>query len=240
MKDIIKASYERIAKRYNELIDHKPHNAYYDRPNTLKLLGDVAGKIILDAACGPGKYAEILHEKGAKVIGFDLSPEMIKFAKSRNQDSGNFFVHDMSEPMSMLEDGSIDMVLYALAFHYVEDWAPTLREFHRVLRPNGRLVLSIEHPFFEYEYFKSTRYFDTEAVQCTWKGFGDPVDIHSYRRPLNQCISPLTQNGFYIDELVEPKPTEEFEKLDPKHFKELNAFPAFMCIAAVKKPTIGH
>jgi hypothetical protein len=39
-----------MAEKYNELIDHKPHHAYYDRPNTLQLLPDVKGKIILDAA----------------------------------------------------------------------------------------------------------------------------------------------------------------------------------------------
>ena len=47
---------------------------------------------------------------------------------------------------------------------------------------------------------------------------------------------PLTNNGFYIDTLIEPKPTEEFKKADPKHYKELNKFPSFMCIKAVRKP----
>jgi hypothetical protein len=61
------------------------------------------------------------------------------------------------------------------------------------------------------------------------------MDVNSFRRSLNDCISPLTDNGFYIDKLVEPKPTKEFEELDPRHFKELNEFPAFMCIRAVKK-----
>ena len=38
-----------------------------------------------------------------------------------------------------------------------------------------------------------------------------------------------------IDTLLEPKPVAAFEKLDPKHYKELNEFPAFMCIRAIKK-----
>ena len=95
--------------------------------------------------------------------------------------------------------------------------------------------MSIEHPFFEFNYFKSTKYFDTEPVKCTWTGFGKPIEINSYRRSLNECISPLTDNGFYIDKLIEPKPVAEFEKYDSKHFKELNEFPAFMCIRAIKK-----
>ena len=60
IKEKIVLAYEAMAEKYNDLIEHQPHNAYYDRPNTLKLIPEVEGKSILDAACGPGKYAEIL------------------------------------------------------------------------------------------------------------------------------------------------------------------------------------
>ncbi len=235
IKEKIMAAYETMAHRYNELIDHKPHNAYYDRPNTLKLLPDVHGKTILDAACGPGKYAEILMAQGAIVKGFDISPKMVELAISRNADKGTFFVHDLAAPFSMVEDQSCDIVLCALALHYVEDWTLTIQEFCRVLKKDGVLVLSIEHPFNDYTFFNSQKYFEVEHVKCTWKGFGQPVEVNSFRRPLSACITPLTDNGFYIDKLVEPKPTLDFERLDPRHFKELNEFPAFMCIRAVKK-----
>ena len=235
IKEKIISAYEEMAEKYNELIEHKPHNAYYDRPNTLGLIPETHGKQILDAACGPGKYAEILMSKGAIVTGFDLSPKMIELAIERNKDQGVFFVHDLSMPFEMLETASFDIVLCALALHYVQDWTLTINEFHRVLKPNGILVISIEHPFFEFNYFKSTHYFEVEHVNCIWKGFGKPVEVNSFRRPLSECLLPLTNNGFYIDKLFEPKPTKEFEHLDPKHFKELNEFPSFMCIRAVKK-----
>ena len=235
VKEKIISAYELMADKYNELIDHKPHNAYYDRPNTLQLLPDVRGKVILDAGCGPGKYAEILIDKGAIVKGFDLSPKMVELVIARNNNKGEFFVHDLSEHFSMVEDNTCDIVLSALALHYIEDWTLTINEFNWVLKDKGILVISIEHPFNDYNYFKSTKYFDVENVKCTWKGFGQPIEVNSFRRPLYECITPLTDNGFYIDKLVEPKPTIEFERLDPRHFKELNEFPAFMCIRAVKR-----
>ncbi|WP_157960862.1 class I SAM-dependent methyltransferase [Nubsella zeaxanthinifaciens] len=235
MKEKIIAAYEQMAVKYDELIDHKPHNAYYDRPNTLQLLPEVNGKTVLDAACGPGKYAEILLAKGANVIGFDISPKMVELAKKRNQGKGEFFVHDVAEQLTRIADASCDVVLCALALHYVEDWTSTMKEFHRVLRTDGALVISIEHPFYEYEFFKSKKYFEVEPVSCTWKGFGSAIEVNSFRRSLSECITPLTSNGFFIDQLVEPKPTEEFKKLDPKHYKELQAFPAFMCIRAIKR-----
>lgn len=234
-KEKIKQAYESLADGYNALIDHKPHNAYYDRPNTLSLVGDIQGKHLLDAACGPGKYAETLIAKGATVTGFDNSPKMIEHAKKRNQGIGTFFVQDLSEPFESLADASFDIVLCALAMHYVENWDLTIKEFYRVLKPNGQLVISIEHPFFEHIYFKSERYFEVEPVKCTWNGFGKPIEINSYRRPLQGCLTPLTENGFSIDKLLEPKPVKAFEALDPKHYKELNEFPAFMCIRAIKR-----
>ncbi len=224
-----------MAEKYNELIDHKPHNAYYDRPNTLGLLPELKGKTILDAACGPGKYAEILISKGGIVTGFDISPKMIELAIRRNNGHGEFFVHDLSNRLDMIKNNSFDIVLCALALHYIEDWSVTIKEFYRVLKPAGVLVISIEHPFFDFSFFKSENYFEVENVKCVWKGFGQPVEINSFRRPLNECLSPLTDNGFYIDKVVEPKPTKEFEYTDPKHFSELNKFPAFICIRASRR-----
>ncbi|NHF57800.1 class I SAM-dependent methyltransferase [Flavobacteriaceae bacterium TP-CH-4] len=234
-KEKILAAYETLAVQYNALIDHKPHNAYYDRPNTLELIPAVKDQKILDAACGPGKYAEILLAEGAEVTGFDISPRMVALAKTRNRDQGSFFVHDMAQPLGMFENARFDTVICALAMHYIEDWNGPLQEFHRVLKPGGALVLSIEHPFFEYTYFQSERYFEIEPVKAVWKGFGSPVEVSSYRRPLEACLMPLINNGFNLDRIVEPKPVPEFEKFDPKHFKELNEFPAFMCLRAVRK-----
>lgn len=61
------------------------------------------------------------------------------------------------------------------------------------------------------------------------------MEVNSFRRPLHECLSPMTDNGFYIDKLVEPKPTKEFEALDPRHYKELNEFPSFLHIRAIKR-----
>lgn len=228
-------AYETIAERYDALIDQKPHNAYYDLPNTLSLLPEVGGKRILDAACGPGKYAEILIAQGAEVHGFDFSPKMVEKAQQRTEGKGHFWVQDLADPLKDVANESFDIVLCALALHYIQDWNPTIQEFNRVLKPGGILVISIEHPFFEYLEYKSEHYFEQEPVKCIWRGFGIPVEVNSYRRSMGDCITPLTQNGFLIEQFLEPKPTPEFEKADPKHFKELSEFPSFLCIKALKR-----
>jgi predicted TPR repeat methyltransferase len=69
--------YEAFADEFLEHARDGFANAHYDRPACLSLLGDVAGKRVLDAACGPGLYAAELVRRGAHVTGFDQSPRMV-------------------------------------------------------------------------------------------------------------------------------------------------------------------
>lgn len=232
----IRQAYEKLASGYDAMIDVKPHNAFYDRPNTLSLFDEIGDKRILDAGCGPGKYAQILYEKGAReVVGFDISSGMIDKARERNRDRGTFFVHDLSEPIPIADNQSFDYVLCALALHYLEDTSVAISEFYRLLKPGGQLIVSVEHPFFDYLYYQTGNYFGKERVSSVWKGFGFPVEVECYRRSLGETLGQFTDNGFVINKILEPLPTAEFEKADPRHYKELMNFPAFMCIRAEKK-----
>lgn len=227
--------YQQLAKVYSSKIDYKPHNAFYDRPNTLSLLPEVNNKKILDAGCGPGKYAEILMARGAEVTGIDFSDNMVEEARTRNKGKGDFRVHDLTQPIHFLQDEKMDIVLCTLVLNYIKDWNEPLREFHRILVPGGLLVLSIQHPFFDYTYFKSKNYFAVEKVTSTWRGFGIPIEVECYRKPMSQHINDLIANGFAIDQVLEPLPLPEFAEFDPEGYEELMSFPSFLCIRAVKK-----
>lgn len=227
------ATYEQLADSYHAKIDTKPHNAYYDRPNTLSLLPDVAGKKVLDAGCGPGKYAEILLAQGAEVTGIDLSPRMIHWASVRNGANGHFFVHDLQEPLPFDQE-AFDVVICPLVLDYIANWSVVFQEFYRVLKPGGMLVFSVTHPFFDYTFFESQNYFEKEAVSCVWKGFDSHVTVRSYRRSMMDCINPLLEAGFVLGNLLEPKPTEEFARQDARHYEELSRFPSFLCVQALK------
>src|SRR5487761_259153 len=132
--------YDAIA---GEFLDHARdsfYNACLDRPACLALLGDVAGQRVLDAGCGPGLYAEELIRRGARVTGFDHSPRMVQLSRDRVP-AGEFRVHDLADPLDWLPDASVDLVLFALAIDYLNDRVAALREFRRVLRPGGAVVL---------------------------------------------------------------------------------------------------
>lgn len=231
-------AYEQLAAAYAARIDTKPHNAYCERPATLSLLPDVAGARVLDAGCGPGVYAEWLLAHGASVVALDASPQMVAFTGARTQGRASTRVADLGQPLDFLESGSFDLVLSPLVLEYVRDWRATFAEFFRVLKPGGVLVVSVTHPAFDVQLYRSRRYYDVERVQGEWTGFAPVrVTMPSYRRSLAETLNPFADVGFHIEQLIEPKPTEEFRRADPKHYAELMQQPCFLCIRARKPET---
>ena len=226
-------AYEVLAEAYAARIDTKPHNAYYDRPATLSLLPDVRGKRVLDAGCGPGAYAQWLVEHGAEVVAVDVSPKMVGFARKRLGDRATILRADFGQPLD-LPDASFDGVLSALALDYVPDWHAVFRQFHRLLRSSGWLVLSVGHPFADFVRHNEGNYFDTELVEEEWRGFGTPARVRVYRRPLQELLNPLLEAGFRLDRVLEPRPTEEFRQAAPEDYEELIRQPGFICVRAIK------
>lgn len=89
-----------------------------------------------DAACGPGLSAADLVDRGARVIGADISPRMVELARHRAP-GGEFRVHDLAQPLDWLPDALVDRVLLALAVHYLDDRIAALRELGDWLRHGG-------------------------------------------------------------------------------------------------------
>ena len=112
----------------------------------LALAGDVAGRRILDAGCGSGPLFAALRDRGAIVTGFDKSAGMLELARRRLGDGADLRVADLGSPLPFPDD-TFDDVTASLVLHYLEDWGPALAELRRVLKPGGRLIVSVDHPF---------------------------------------------------------------------------------------------
>ncbi|MBC7814968.1 MAG: class I SAM-dependent methyltransferase [Burkholderiales bacterium] len=243
-KSLGQQNYEQFADRYAFAAETKAHNAYYDRPATLSLLPDVDGRLVLDAGCGPGIYAEWLLNRGADVIAFDVTPRMVELAQERigQRFSDRFMVQvgDLNQPLDWLQAETFDMVLCPLVLDYIEDWGPVFREFYRVLKAGGLLVFSAGHPFGDFLFVNErlkqrSSYFDTDQYECYWKGFGEPYPlVKEYRRPLSAMLNPLIAVGFKLDTVLEPVPTEVFKAVEPEDYEKLTHRPGFICIRAKK------
>ncbi len=135
-----RTSYDRVAAEYarriNDELDHKPLER--------RLLAEIAERVegrIADVGCGPGHVAAYLQEQGADVIGLDLSPAMVEQARDLHP-AVEFVVGDMrSLPLEDAALGGI-VAIYSLIHIPREEVVAVLREFRRVLRPGGRLLVS--------------------------------------------------------------------------------------------------
>lgn len=240
-KPIAQEAYDALAEVYAARLDTKPHNAFYERPATLSLLPEVKGKRVLDAGCGPGVYAEWLAERGAQVTAIDVNEKMVRLARQRVGERARVILANLERPLDFLEDGWFDVVISPLAMDYVKDWEQAFGEFNRVLKAGGHLVFSMEHPYTKYaDHLESSNYFEIEQVEYTWRGFGGAVQVPSYRRSMSQVINPLIQAGFRLEQILEPRPTEEFRREEPEEYEELNRRPGFMCVRVVKESAYGN
>ncbi len=233
-KTVANEAYNKLAKSYNEKIDTKPHNAYYDRPAIQSLVSNIKNKNILDAGCGTGVYLEWLIQQGANTFGFDASEKMLEFAKNRVGNKAKIFKGIFEDEFSFLENNFFDGIISALAITYVENLEELFQKFNKLLKKDGWFIFSTEHPFFSYDYFDIENYFETKKVQTDWTGFDEVVTMTSYYHSLSTITEALSNSGFVIERLIEPKPTREFEKADKKRYDNLMKFPVFICFKALK------
>lgn len=218
------AQYDSFAADYEAHAAVAPYNALYDRPATLRLIGDVEGRRVLDAACGPGFYVDELLSLGADVIGCDAAPTMIELARARVGDQVELRVHSLDDPFTWIEDGSIDVVVCALAYHYVSNRAGFLREVHRMLDHDGVLVISTHHPTADWRRLGGS-YFDADTVTEVWsKGW----EITTWRMPLTQMTEEFAAAGFVIERLIEPTPDPAMIDSHPDTYAKLSRQPGFV------------
>jgi SAM-dependent methyltransferase len=230
----VKETYDTLGEGYARGIDDNAYNAHYERPATLSLLPEVSGRRVLDAGCGPGAYAHWLVEHGAKVTAVDVSPKMAAFARSRLGEQARVIEHDLANPLHFAKDGEFDLVLSSLALHYLKDWVPVLREFHRILSLEGRVVFSTHHPLMDFRLSPSGKYFETELIEDEWTGFGKPVVVRFYRRPLSAIFTAIAEGGFRVERFLEPFPTTDCRRDHPQAYARLSRKPWFLCLRLEK------
>jgi ubiquinone/menaquinone biosynthesis C-methylase UbiE len=126
----------------------------YDEPNNPivaleeavvhDLLGSVPSGRALDAACGTGRHAAHLVRLGYRVLGVDLTPEMLARARERVP-RAEFQTADLRNLPA--DDDSFDVVVCGLALAHLPELDAAVIELARVLAPGGRLIVSVLHPF---------------------------------------------------------------------------------------------
>ena len=226
---VVVNDYDSFAEAYTAENETSLINAYYERPAILALAGDVAGRRILDAGCGSGPLFAALRDRGAIVTGFDSSTGMLEMARRRLGEDADLQVAELGSPLPF-PDGAFNDVIASLVLHYLEDWGPPLAELRRVLKPGGRLIVSVDHPFaivgLQREAGCKIDYFATCNWTEEWTMGGQTALMSFWNRPLHAMTDAFTAAGFRISVISEPDPVPEARELFPD---EIAAQPRFLC-----------
>jgi SAM-dependent methyltransferase len=115
-----------------------------EQPTMHALLDPLPASLVLDAACGTGRYSTYLATRGHRIIGVDNSPAML--AKARPKLRQSEFREGDLEALP-LEPTSVDVAVCALAMVHLPKVDRAVTELARVVRPGGRVIISDVHPF---------------------------------------------------------------------------------------------
>src|ERR1035437_3295480 len=103
----------------------------------------VAGKGVLDLACGEGYGSFLMASVAAKVTGVDVSAEAVKHANSNYAIKANNLKFQKGSAASLkLRDASFDVVVSFETIEHLDEQSKMLAEIRRVLRPDGVLIIS--------------------------------------------------------------------------------------------------
>lgn len=103
----------------------------------LEHLGDLAGKRVLDAGCGKGRFARIVRERSpeAEIWGLDISEEMLRYVPEG--------IHTRAGSMTALpfEDGYFDAAYATESLEHAVEIETAVAEICRVVKPGGRIAV---------------------------------------------------------------------------------------------------
>ena len=217
-------------------------NEMEEKPALYSLCPDLAGKSVLDLGCGFGEHCEEFKRRGAsKIIGVDISEKMLGVAMAEHPDI-DFIRGDMND-LSFI-GGKFDAVFSSLAVHYIEDFPKLVRQVYGLLEQGGYFIFSQENPLTTSRigghewardengnvlYLKLSDYSRAGRRESKW--FVDGVI--KYHRTFSDVVNALADAGFNIERMLEPVPTEEHIRLDPKKEKDFHK-PNFLLVKAKK------
>jgi len=189
-------SYDELAATYTERLFTELAGKPLDRHLLNRLAEDVRGHgLVADLGCGPGHVARYLHDQGVRMLGIDLSPQMIDSARERSPDI-EFRVGDMRT--LDLSDGALAGIVafYSLIHIGEPEMGATLRELRRVLAPGGLLLVAF--------------HIGEETVHRD-ELWGHTVSLDFRFLMPSPMVARLIEAGFLVLERVEREPYPEVE-----------------------------
>jgi ubiquinone/menaquinone biosynthesis C-methylase UbiE len=212
--------------------DHSDIHLNYDESRklpveTIKLWLETIGrhlpkdsiKIIVDLGCGTGRFGKPLSDYfSAQVIGIDPSTKMIGTARESISSAAVEFVQGAAEEIP-LADGHADLLFLSMVLHHIQNKEKAVREFARVLKPNGFLCIRTStkealNSYIWLRFFPRARQIELERIPSR-DSILEILQIHEFKL----CAHDILQQ-YYAKDLK-----EYFDKLSLRGISSLQMIP---------------
>lgn len=214
--------------------------------DSLNLVGDVAGRRVLDAGCGGGQNSVALALLGAQATGIDSSARQLEHARALAKSEGvevDFLKYEIEnfDPDAL---GRFDLVIAVQVMQYIKDAKGSLRALATLLASGGRLILSLDHPvrdlFFdaEEESFGVVPVANYHEMQTSsWRFAGSSARMTTYHRTVAEWVGLVAASGLSLVTLLEtPVPADLLDELWPEDdaLAPLRLIPHTLILVAAK------
>ena len=184
----------------------------------------------IDIGCGEGRIARELAGLGYRVTACDGVPAMVEAARRAGSAVECLLAPAAALPVA---DGAFDLAVMYNMLMDVDDIDAALAEAARVLRPGGRLVAGIVHPFADMlmaarvdggELTFPESYFGTKPFDETTSRNGLSVRFRGWQRPLHAYADAIAGAGLTIAGIAEPQPAADHPWSETGRWQRLPLF----------------
>lgn len=235
-KNINRDSYNKNANEwFNKYSLNNYTHSHIEKPAMLSTLGNIKGKDIVCIGCGSGEEANLLSQRGANVIGFDISEELIKIAKEKYPHI-EFYVGDAED---FKIERKFDIAFASFVAHYLPNYKRFLSNTTELLKEHGEFVFSLIHPIKrsmvkeligekKFTVLGNTKLADgsletlygdyLNAREIKVK-FSEEFEMIHYHTTIGEQIRDILNSDFEIIDFIEPTPIESAKVEYPDKYK---------------------
>lgn len=205
------ASFGPVAPHYDELMRTVPYEMWVGYTLLLFAHLDVQPKTVLDVCCGTGSVAELLHENGYRVTGFDLSEPMIERARAKALERGFGIDYHVLDAAELRLNRTFDAaVSYFDSLNYIvqpDRLAQAIARVGEHLEPGGVFLFDVNTAYaFEKRMFDQQCLTKRSPLRYKWVGNYDAhsrvIRVHmDFWKGDEHFVEEHVQRAYSIEEL---------------------------------------
>lgn len=225
MEEIIKKWWNESSfyyqKKFNIPVDDIYYGPFCPTEKELGLINvnKISNSKILEIGCGGGQCSIFLSKNGAICTGIDISENQIKYAtKLAEQNAVKIKYHvGSAENLDIFNENEFDMVLSIFSFQFVNNLKKCLCDVSRVLKRGGKLIFSLDHPFYSVLSPYTLKVENIYNVSCLnetiktedifkeneWHD-GNSHRFVYYFRKVGDIYNSLVESKFNVENIIEP------------------------------------